>query len=118
MTYRPASVPPGAASAPAIDVRLEPDAISVAQDPVIGIAASASAGTRAIPRSAFFQTPPESACGGTVMNTPARSVPAGQRDVLTCLVCGMTGPSPDSPCLAGGITASARSELGARAVDG
>jgi hypothetical protein len=36
-----------------------------------------------------------------VMNAPARPVPAGQHDVITCLVCGMTGPSPDSPCLPG-----------------
>ena len=38
---------------------------------------------------------------GAVMNAPARPVPAGQHDVITCLVCGMTGPSPDSPCRPG-----------------
>ena len=47
MTYRPAPVPPGAASAPAIEARLEPDAIGVAQDTVIGMASSAPAGTMA-----------------------------------------------------------------------
>ena len=69
MTYRPAPVPPGAASAPAIEARLEPDAIGVAQDTVIGMASSALAGTMAatagyarfVLRSAFFQTPRESA---------------------------------------------------------
>ena len=45
MTYRPAPVPPGAA--PAIAARLEPDAIGVAQDTVIGMASSAPAGTMA-----------------------------------------------------------------------
>jgi hypothetical protein len=35
------------------------------------------------------------------MSAPARAVPACQHNVLTCLVCGMTGPSPDSPCLPG-----------------
>ncbi len=57
MTYRPVPVPPGAASALAIEARPEPDAIGVAQDTVIGIASSAPAGTMAILRSAFFQTP-------------------------------------------------------------
>ena len=47
MTYRPAPVPPGAAPAPAIEARLEPDAIGVAQDTVIGMASSAPAGTMA-----------------------------------------------------------------------
>ncbi len=47
MRYRPAPVPPGAASAPAIEARLEPDAIGVAQDTVIGMASSAPAGTMA-----------------------------------------------------------------------
>ena len=69
MTYRPAPVPPGAASAPAIEARLEPDAIGVAQDTVIGMASSAPAGTMAatlgyarfVLRSAFFPTPRESA---------------------------------------------------------
>ena len=69
MTYRPAPVPPGAASAPAIEARLEPDAIGVAQDAVIGMASSAPAGTMAatlgharfVLRSPFFQTPRESA---------------------------------------------------------
>ena len=36
MTHRPALVPPGAV--PAIAARLEPDAIGVAQDTVIGVA--------------------------------------------------------------------------------
>jgi amino acid transporter len=35
---------------------------------------------------------------GAVMNSPARPVPAGQHDVITCLVCEMTDPSPDRPC--------------------
>ena len=68
MTYRPAPVPPGAAPAPAIEARLEPDAIGVAQDTVIGMASFAPAGTgrdaghaRFVLRSAFFQTPRESA---------------------------------------------------------
>ena len=68
MTYRPAPVSPGAASAPAIEARLEPDAIGV-QDAVIGTASSVPAGTMAatlgyarfVLRSAFFQTPRESA---------------------------------------------------------
>ena len=47
MTHRPAPVSPGAASAPAIEVRLEPDAIGVAQDTVIGMASSAPARTMA-----------------------------------------------------------------------
>ncbi len=47
MTYRPAPVSPGAAPAPAIAARLEPDAIGVAQDTVIGMASSAPAGTMA-----------------------------------------------------------------------
>ncbi len=47
MTYRPASVPPGAVPAPAIEARLEPDAIGAAQDTVIGMASSAPAGTMA-----------------------------------------------------------------------
>ena len=47
MRYRPAPVPPGAASAPAIEARLEPDAIGVAQDTVIGMASSAPAGPMA-----------------------------------------------------------------------
>ncbi len=47
MTYRPAPVPPGAVPAPAIEARLEPDAIGVAQDTVIGMASSAPAGTMA-----------------------------------------------------------------------
>ena len=67
MTYRPAPVSPGAA--PAIEARLEPDAIDVAQDAVIGTASSVPAGTMAatlgyarfVLRSAFFQTPRESA---------------------------------------------------------
>ncbi len=67
MTYRPAPVPPGVASAPAIEGRLEPDAIGVAQDAVIGMASFALAGTTAaaagcarfVLRSAFFQTPRE-----------------------------------------------------------
>ena len=53
MTYRPAPVPPGAASAPAIEARLEPDAIGVAQDTVIGMASSAPAGTMAATRAAL-----------------------------------------------------------------
>ena len=47
MTYRPVPVPPGAAPAAAIEARLEPDAIGVAQDTVIGMASSAPAGTMA-----------------------------------------------------------------------
>ena len=63
MTYRSAPVPPGAAPAPAIEAGLEFDAIGVAQDPVIGIASCAPAETLAIPRSAVFRTPRESAWG-------------------------------------------------------
>ena len=47
MTYRPAPVPSGTASAPAIAARLEPDAIGVAQDTVTGMASAAPAGTMA-----------------------------------------------------------------------
>ena len=47
MTYRPAPVSPGAVPAPGIASRLEPDAIGVAQDTVIGMASSAPAGTMA-----------------------------------------------------------------------
>ena len=57
MTYRPAPVPPGAVPAPAIEARLEPDAIGVAQDTVIGMASSAPAGTMAATLAAA------SACG-------------------------------------------------------
>ncbi len=45
MTYRPAPVPPGAPPVPAIPARLEPDAIGVTQDTVIGLASSAPAAT-------------------------------------------------------------------------
>ena len=45
MTFRPAPVSPGAAQAPAIAGRLEPDAIGVTQDTVIGLASSAPAAT-------------------------------------------------------------------------
>jgi len=45
LTYRPARLPPGAA--PVIAARLEPDAIGVAQDTMIGMASSALAGTMA-----------------------------------------------------------------------
>ena len=47
MTYRPAPVSPGAVPASGIAARLEPDAIGVAQDTVIGMASSAPAGTMA-----------------------------------------------------------------------
>jgi amino acid transporter len=47
VTYRPAPVSPGAVPARAIEARLEPDAIGVAQDTVIGMASSAPAGTMA-----------------------------------------------------------------------
>jgi hypothetical protein len=47
VTYRPAPVPPGAAPSAPIEARLEPDAIGVAQDTVIGMASSAPAGTMA-----------------------------------------------------------------------
>ena len=43
MTYRPAPVPPGAVPVPAIAARLEPDAIGVTQDVVIGTANAAPA---------------------------------------------------------------------------
>ena len=43
MTYRPAPVPPGAAPVRAIPARLEPDAIGVTQDVVIGTANAAPA---------------------------------------------------------------------------
>ena len=29
------------------------------------------------------------------MNAPARPIPRGQHDVITCLACGLAGPSPD-----------------------
>jgi amino acid transporter len=47
VTYRPAPVSPGAVPVPAIASRLEPDAIGVIQDTVIGMASSAPAGTMA-----------------------------------------------------------------------
>ena len=47
MTYRPASVPPGAVPAPVIEARLEPDAIGAVQDTVTGMASSAPARTMA-----------------------------------------------------------------------
>jgi len=47
LTYRPAPVSPGAVPAPAIEARLEPDAVGVIQDTVIGMASSAPAGTMA-----------------------------------------------------------------------
>jgi hypothetical protein len=50
-------------------------------------------------RSVFFQTP-GNRLQGAVMNAPARPVRAGQH-VVTCLLCQMTGPPPDSPCLPG-----------------
>jgi hypothetical protein len=43
VTYRPAPVPPGAAPVRAISARLEPDAIGVTQDVVIGTANAAPA---------------------------------------------------------------------------
>ena len=57
MTYRPAPVPPGAASAPAIEAQLELDTIGVAQDPVIGMASSAPAETMAIPAVRVLSDP-------------------------------------------------------------
>ena len=45
MTYRPAPVPPGVASAPAIAPQLKADAITVTQDTVLGLASSAPAAT-------------------------------------------------------------------------
>ncbi len=57
MTYRPAPVPPGAVPAPVIEAGLEPDAIGVAEDTVIGMASSAPAGTMAATLAAA------SACG-------------------------------------------------------
>lgn len=144
MRYRPARIASGGGSTPA---KLEPDAIGVAQDTVIGLAnvgpalsvglilaalaAAAYAGViaialcgavmlvianahrrlnlwnatcgasfmmtlvRVIMRPPYFQTTRE-ARNGAVMNAPAR-----QHDVTTCLVCAMTSPSPDSPCLPG-----------------
>jgi amino acid transporter len=47
VTYRPAHVPPGAAPSAPIEARLEPDAIGVTQDAVIGMASFAPAGTMA-----------------------------------------------------------------------
>jgi hypothetical protein len=47
VTYRPVPVPPGAVPAPAIEAWLEPDAIGVVQDTVIGMASSAPAATLA-----------------------------------------------------------------------
>jgi hypothetical protein len=58
LTYRPAPVPPGAASAPAIEARLEPDAIGVAQDTVIGMASSAPAGTLAATLASAYGSGP------------------------------------------------------------
>jgi hypothetical protein len=60
VSYRPAPVPPDAAPAPAIDARLGPDAIGMAQDTAIRTASSAPAETMAILGSAFVQPPPES----------------------------------------------------------
>jgi len=57
LTYRPAPVPPGAVPAPVIEAGLEPDAIGVAEDTVIGMASSAPAGTMAATLAAA------SACG-------------------------------------------------------
>jgi hypothetical protein len=58
LTYRPAPVPPGAASAPAIEARLGPDAIGVAQDTVIGMAFSAPAGTMAATLASAYGSGP------------------------------------------------------------
>ena len=58
MTYRPAPVPPGAASAPAIEARLEPDAIGVAQDTLIAMASSAPAGTLAATLASAYRSGP------------------------------------------------------------
>ena len=55
MTYRPAPVS-GAAPAPAIARRLEPDAIGVTQDTVIGLASSAPAATVGLTLAALAAT--------------------------------------------------------------
>jgi amino acid transporter len=60
LTYRPAPVPPGAVPAPVIEAGLEPDAIGVAEDTVIGMASSAPAGTMAATLAALAAA---SACG-------------------------------------------------------
>ncbi len=54
MTYRPAPVSPGAV--PAIPARLEPDAIGVTQDTVIGLASSAPAATVGLTLAALAAT--------------------------------------------------------------
>ena len=71
MRYRPAPVPPAAASAPAIEARLEPDAIGVARYAVTGMVSSGPAGTMAAlaAASAYSSGP----CG------PRSSRPAGKR---------------------------------------
>ena len=58
MTYRPAPVPPGAAPAPAIEARLEPDAIGVAQGTVIAMASAAPAGTLAATLASAYGSGP------------------------------------------------------------
>jgi hypothetical protein len=110
VTYRAAPVPPDGPVA--IAARLEPDAIGVIQDTVIGMASSAPAGTIAAlavalaygsePAVGVLPDPAPTHLKGAVMsNAPARPVPARQHGVITRLVCGMTGPSPQSPCLPG-----------------
>jgi amino acid transporter len=63
-----------------------------------GLLVMATPGSSWDPRSS---RPHGKAREGAAMNAPARPVPAGQHDVMTCLACGMTGPSPDRPCRPG-----------------
>ena len=56
MTHRPAPTSPGPATVPAIPARLEPDAIGVTQDTVIGLASSAPAATVGLTLAALAAT--------------------------------------------------------------
>ncbi len=56
MTHRLAPASPGPASVPAIPARLEPDAIGVTQDTVIGLASSAPAATVRLTLAALAAT--------------------------------------------------------------
>jgi hypothetical protein len=93
MTHRPAPASPGPATVPAIPARLEPDAIGVTQDTVIGLASSAPAATVGLTLAALAVTAAYG--GGPVIVTAARRWPGrrvglrSQADLIVSLLPGV-----------------------------
>ncbi len=79
---------------------------------------SSSWATPGSPCGTRSSRPRGKACEGAVMPAPTRPVPAGQHDVPTCLVCGMTARPRIARAARDGITGSARPKPGARAAGG